>query len=29
MFVEENKISTEEIQELIRQAKSRKNKKNE
>jgi predicted transcriptional regulator len=29
MFVEENKISTEEIQELIRQVKSRKNKKNE
>jgi hypothetical protein len=29
MFVEENKISTEEIQELISQAKSRKNKKNE
>lgn len=26
MFVEENKISTEEIQELIRQVKSRKNK---
>jgi BlaI family penicillinase repressor len=29
MFVEENQISTEEIQELIRQVKSRKNKKNE
>jgi len=29
MFVEEDKISTEEIQELIRQAKSHKNKKNE
>src|SRR5665647_3267332 len=29
MFVEENKISTEEIQELIRQVKSRKNKENE
>lgn len=29
MFVEENKISIEEIQELIRKAKSRKNKKNE
>jgi BlaI family penicillinase repressor len=29
MFVEENKISTEEIQELVRQVKSRKNKKNE
>lgn len=29
MFVEEHKISTEEIQELIRQAESRKNKENE
>jgi BlaI family penicillinase repressor len=29
MFVEENKISTKEIQELIRQVKSRKNKENE
>src|ERR1035437_5133080 len=29
MFVEEDKISTEEIQELIRQAKSHKNKKDE
>ena len=29
MFVEEHKISTEEIQELIRQVESRKNKKNE
>jgi len=29
MFVEEQKISTEEIQELIRQAKSRKKAKNE